>query len=34
LPRGRAGNQEAMLRKILWTGIGGAIGAAATIAKR
>jgi len=31
LPRG---NQEAMLRKILWTGLYGALGAAATMAAR
>jgi hypothetical protein len=34
LPRRRAGNQEAMLRKLLWTGLYGALGAAATMAAR
>jgi len=34
LPGGGAGNHEAMLRKILWTGLYGALGAAATMAAR
>jgi len=34
LPLRWAGNQEPMLRKILWTGLYGALGAAATMAAR
>jgi hypothetical protein len=34
LPGLPPGNQEAMLRKILWTGLYGALGAAATMAAR
>jgi hypothetical protein len=34
LPGRRPGNDEAMLRKLLWTGLYGALGAAATMAAR
>ncbi len=34
LPDPRVGNSVSMLRKLLWTGLYGAIGAAATIASR